>query len=295
MTKLKGNAAGSLRLETSCDAPSPVPSPAARGEKGTPAAPSRARKPFSLTRARPSGRHLSRADRMRAAVFSAAVRGTIWAIAKTVRLRTTGEEAVARYRSLGPGNLLFAMWHGDYFPVFSYARGSNVCVVVSRSPDGEILARLLDGYGYRTVRGSNTRGGTRALINLARVVKSGCDAAIAVDGPRGPAGVAKPGIILLSKMTGCPIVPLGVGMSRCKRFASWDRFGLPLPFSRAVIAVGEAVEVPADATTELIKRERRRLEASLSTLQATARDLVDDHFDRADRPPGFAASRTPAR
>jgi lysophospholipid acyltransferase (LPLAT)-like uncharacterized protein len=250
-----------------------------------------ARKRFSLTRARPSDERLSRGDRLRATVFSTAVRSAVWAIEKTLRHRSVGEAAMASYRRLGPGSLLFAMWHGDYFPIFSYARDSDVCVVVSRSPDGEILARLLARHGYRVVRGSNTRGATRAVIDLARAVEEGRDAAIAVDGPRGPVDEAKPGIVLLAKVTGCPIVPLGAGMSRRKRFASWDRFQLPLPFSRTVIAVGSAIQVPPDAGPELIEQKRVELQQALMDLRHRARELARAHFNRADRPPGFAASR----
>ena len=231
---------------------------------------------------------------MRAAVLSAAVSSALWVIERTVRHRSVGETAIGSYRRLGPGSLLFALWHGDYFPVFSYARNSGACVVVSRSPDGEILARLLNRRGLRVVRGSNTRGATRAMIDLARAVNEGHDAAIAVDGPKGPAEEAKPGIVLLAKVTGCPIVPLGAGISRCKRFASWDRFRLPMPFSRTVIAVGEAIQVPPDASTELIEKTRRQVEQALGDLRHRAHDLACRHFARAERPPGYAASRVPA-
>jgi lysophospholipid acyltransferase (LPLAT)-like uncharacterized protein len=203
-----------------------------------------------------------------------------------------GEAALGTYRRLGPGSLLFALWHGDYFPIFSYARDSGVCVFVSRSPDGEILARLLTGRGYRVVRGSNTRGGIRAMIDLARVVNEGHDAAVAVDGPRGPVERVKPGIVLLAKLTGCPIVPLGTGISRCKQFASWDRFRLPLPFSRTVISVGNAIQVPPDASAEVIEQKRREIQHVLGELREDASDLARAHFSRADRSPGFAASRT---
>jgi lysophospholipid acyltransferase (LPLAT)-like uncharacterized protein len=253
-----------------------------------------ARKRFSLTRARRSGERLSGADGLRAAIFSGAARSAIWVIERTMRLRTVDEAVLGPSRRLGPGGLLFALWHCDYFPIFSYARGSGVCVVVSRSPDGEILARVLNQYGYRTVRGSGTRGATRAMIELARVVAGGCDGAVAVDGPKGPAGQAKPGIVLLAKITGCPIVPLGAGMSRFKQFASWDRFRLPLPFSRVVLTAGEAIQVPPDASTDLIELKRCQLEQSLRDQQLRAGDTARKHFARADLPLGFASSRAPA-
>ncbi|MHC4216900.1 MAG: lysophospholipid acyltransferase family protein [Planctomycetota bacterium] len=249
------------------------------------------RKPFSLTRARRSGDRLSRADGLRAAVFASAVQTVIWAIEKTMRVRTVNEASLAPARHLGPGSLLFAMWHRDYFPVMSYARDSGACVVVSRSPDGEILARLLNRYGYRTVRGSNTRGATRAMIDLARVVEGGEDAAVAVDGPKGPISEVKPGIVLLAKVTGCPIIPLGVGMSHFKQFASWDLFRMPLPLSRVVLTAGDAIQVPLDASAELMEITRRQLERSLSEQKRRAGDVAREHFASAAPPAGYAASR----
>ena len=114
-----------------------------------------------------------------------------------------------------------------------------------------------------TVRGSGAHGATRALIDMARNVERGNDATVAIDGPRGPVHVAKAGIVLIAKTTGCPIVPLGVGMSRAKQFASWDRFRLPLPFSRAVVAAGDPIQVPPDASSELIEQKRLELERSM--------------------------------
>jgi lysophospholipid acyltransferase (LPLAT)-like uncharacterized protein len=250
-------------------------------------------KSFSLTRARAANGQLNRSDRVRALVFSSVARGAVKAIAGTMRLRTSGEQNLARYRRLGPGSLLFALWHGDYFPVFAYARNSNVCVVVSRSPDGEILDRLLRARGFRTVRGSSTRGATRVVIDMARQVNAGHDAAIAVDGPRGPAGEAKAGIVLLAKRTGCPIVPLSTGMERFKEFSSWDRFKIPLPFTRVVLTAGPAIQVPRDATSEQIERTRLGLQQALHAQQAKACGLLGrGHLRQTDPPAGFSPSRT---
>ncbi len=244
-----------------------------------------------MTRARPAGGNLTAADHRRAAVFSTVARFVLWTLCISTRLRTVNEPNLSGFRRRGPGPLLFALWHGDYFPIFQYARRSRLYIVVSRSPDGEILARVLNAAGYRTVRGSTSRGATRAMIDLARVVKGGADAAIAVDGPRGPRLVAKPGIVLLAKLTGCPIVPLGGALSRYVQFSSWDRFRLPIPPSRAVAIAGTPIQVPADASTELIEARRAELEASLLSLGDRAREqLAPDRFKRAERPRGFASS-----
>ena len=244
-----------------------------------------------MIRARPSRGELTAADHRRAAAFSVVCRFVLWTLCLSTRLRTVNEPKLAGFRRLGPGPLLFALWHGDYFPIYQYARRSRLYIVVSRSPDGEILDRVLKAAGYRTVRGSTSRGATRAMIDLANVVKGGADAAIAVDGPRGPRDVAKPGIVLLAKLTGCPIVPLGGALSRYLQFSSWDRFRLPIPPSRAVAIAGTPIQVPADASGEVIEAHRAELEASLLSLRDQAHEvLVREQFKRAERPRGFASS-----
>lgn len=218
-------------------------------------------------------------------------RVALWTLCGTTRLRTVNEPRLPGFRRLGPGPMLFAMWHGDYFPIYQYARQSRLYVVVSRSPDGEILARVLAAAGYRTVRGSTSRGATRAMIDLARVVRGGADAAVAVDGPKGPLHVAKSGIVLLAKLTGCPIVPLGAALSRYKQFASWDRFRLPIPPARALVTAGTPILVPADAPQTVLEDRRAELEASLMELRERARELVAvDRFKQAERPRGFMSS-----
>jgi lysophospholipid acyltransferase (LPLAT)-like uncharacterized protein len=249
--------------------------------------PSAPRKPFSLTRARPSAPELAGADRMRAAVFSAMALAAVSAVGATMQYRTRGEAALRGYRRLGRGRLLFALWHGDFLPIMRYARDQGVCVVVSRSPDGEILDRLLRSFGYCTVRGSNRRRGMRSMVELARMVRHGADAAVAVDGPRGPALVAKAGLVVVARVTGCPIVPLGVGIDRYKQFASWDSFRFPLPFARAVLTAGTPIMVPRHCSLE---QKRRELQAALMGLRGQAQRLVT-RFEQADPPLGFATSR----
>jgi lysophospholipid acyltransferase (LPLAT)-like uncharacterized protein len=249
-------------------------------------------KESSLTRARPSRNRLSPADRFRAACFATAVGVVSFFLGASMRVRTVGEDRLAGFRALGPGPLLFAMWHGDFYPIFYYARHSGLCVVVSRSRDGEILHRVLKSHGYTTVRGSNTRGGTRAIIDLARTMQDGADAAIAVDGPRGPRHVVKAGIVLLAKVTGCPIVPLAVGISRYKQFNSWDRMRMPLPFSRTLLTAGDVVVVPPDADEECMESRRGELERALHDLSQKMQAAVStSEFMKAERPRGFAVSR----
>ncbi len=249
------------------------------------------RRKFSLTRARASGGRLTFGDRLRASVFSSLIGAAVMAAGATMRIRTRREADLPAFRRMGPGPRLFALWHGDFFPILYYCRNSGACVIVSRSPDGELLARILTRFGYRTVRGSSARGATRAMVDLTRVVSKGHDAAVAIDGPRGPRLEAKAGLLLLAKRTGCPIVPLGAAMAGYKEFRSWDRFRFPYPFSRAVLVGASPILVPHDATPKVLEAKRLELQQVMHAIRRQAQDLVlHEDFRRADRPLGYKAS-----
>ena len=164
-----------------------------------------------------------------------------------MRLHATDYSRLDPYRIDG-GSAIIAMWHGPHFPVLYAYRNKGVVVVTRLSADGEILTRVLHSMGYTTVRGSSTRGGTSAMLNLARAVKSGHDAAIAVDGPKGPRYRVKEGILVLAKLTGCPIVPVAAAIDRCWRVRSWDIYRIPKPFSHAIVTGGRPITVPPDAS-----------------------------------------------
>ncbi|MEX2215708.1 MAG: lysophospholipid acyltransferase family protein [Phycisphaeraceae bacterium] len=170
--------------------------------------------------------------------------------------------------------LLFGLWHGTCLPILYYWRGKGTCVITSRSADGQILSRILNGFGYMTVAGSSSRGGIQALINTLDVVRGGVDASIALDGPRGPLHVAKPGIILLAKLTGRPIVVVTACAKRYRRFRSWDRFRLPGLFTKVTFTTTDPIYVPNDADHDMIEAKRAELEQSLRRIQQEVDDFV---------------------
>ena len=190
-----------------------------------------------------------------------------------MRLRAQPLESIAKHRH-GGGGLIFAIFHGSHFPTLRAYRNRGAYVITSKSADGEILTRLLGSFGFKTVRGSSSRGGTRALVDLARHVKAGSDAAIAVDGPRGPRHEVKPGTILLAKLTGCSIIPSAASLSRYWQINSWDRYRIPKPGSRAMVVFGEAMTVPPDAGDELIEARRAELQGQMIELQQQADEAV---------------------
>jgi hypothetical protein len=143
--------------------------------------------------------------------------------------------------------ILFALWHGRMFLSIQAHRREGIVTMASRSKDGDVIAGWLERNGYSVVRGSSTRGGSQALREMVRRIRAGRDAALTVDGPTGPPRIVQPGIVQLARLTGGWILPITSSSARPRFLASWDRYLLPLPFSRNVVLYGEPFPIPADA------------------------------------------------
>ena len=188
-----------------------------------------------------------------------------WGICGTLRVRVLRPELEEAFWGRGR-NVIYAFWHGHLCYLMYRYRGSGVRILVSQSRDGEFLSRVLAHFGLPTIRGSSTRGGRRSFLALVRHIRGGGSAAIAPDGPRGPRHRAQPGIIGLARLSGVAILPVAVGARWKVEFQSWDRFLLPLPCSRVVVAYDEPVVVPSTADAELMEQKRRELESKLLKL-----------------------------
>lgn len=189
----------------------------------------------------------------------------IRALAATWRFRVEGREHVEAAR---PGGVpaVFAFWHGRLLPMAYLHRGQHVRVLASEHHDGELLARTIRFLGFGNVKGSSTRGGTKAILGLVDALRDGHSVALTVDGPRGPRFVVKPGVVELAKLSGAAIIPVTSASSRRRTFASWDAFELPSPFTRVEVRYGEPIRVPADADREGLEGKRLQLEASLNRI-----------------------------
>ncbi len=163
----------------------------------------------------------------------------------TLRVRVVADPALDAY---GAQPWVLSFFHGTQFPLLAYKRRRTTVVMVSLSADGALQTRALGVNGFDVVRGSSSRGGARALACLVRRMRAlGGDAAFAVDGPRGPYGVVKGGAIAAARATGGILVPMGAWVSRAHVFSrAWDRFVLPMPFSRVHLHLGAPVD-PNDA------------------------------------------------
>ncbi len=185
----------------------------------------------------------------------------------TLRITETNR-APADALDVSGKRMMFCLWHGEVFSLMHVRRTWRIVTVVSQSRDGEYLARLLQALGILTARGSSSRGGVSALIQAARLMREqkyhGC---LTVDGPRGPRHVAKDGAVFLAFHTPASIVPIRLFMEKAKIFRSWDRFQLPLPFSRVHIVFGDPYAIEAgDLTPEVLERERLELQKRLESL-----------------------------
>lgn len=190
----------------------------------------------------------------------------------TLRIRETGREVVDAMEAAGKP-MVFALWHDELFALMHVRRTLRIVTVVSRSRDGEYLARLLQKLKLKTARGSSSRGGVAALLQASRVMRkeryNGC---ITVDGPRGPRHVAKQGAIVLAFRASAHVVPVRLFLARAKVFSSWDRFQLPLPFSRVDIVFGTPYPLSAtELSAAELDRERLVLESRLRSLRPSAR------------------------
>jgi lysophospholipid acyltransferase (LPLAT)-like uncharacterized protein len=157
-------------------------------------------------------------------------------VARTWRLRVRG---------MRPSSGVVAFWHGQMLPVWAIFARQNAIALVSPSRDGDVLAALLERWGYQIVRGSSSRGGRQALETLIEHARAGRLVLITPDGPRGPRGVVKRGAVVCAQQAQVPLVWCSV---RC-RWAfrsqrSWDRFLLPLPFATVEITIAPALDIP---------------------------------------------------
>jgi len=197
----------------------------------------------------------------------------------TYRFEIRGDGAMRELAAEGKPMVL-AFWHADLFMMPWYLSrltqlGVGVTYLVSPSMDGEYAVKLLNVIGGRTVRGSATRSGTKAIRGLYRViVKEEGSPVVAADGPNGPRRRCKKGAVVLGQLTEAKIVPLAAAPKRAFHLRTWDRLPVPLPFTRIAIEVGEPIEVPKDLTEDEVEAHRQDLENHINDLGERASKRV---------------------
>jgi lysophospholipid acyltransferase (LPLAT)-like uncharacterized protein len=165
---------------------------------------------------------------------------------------------------------VFALWHGRMLvPIWKH-RGEGVATMASKSKDGEIIARWLARNGYLAVRGSSNRGGARGIVRLREAIAQGRPAALTVDGPKGPPRRVQAGLIALVRMARAWVLPVSASATRARFLRSWDRYLVPLPFSRNVVVYGE----PFRLRHETDEQAALRIGAAIDSTTAAADRLA---------------------
>lgn len=201
----------------------------------------------------------------KAALISATAAPLIRALGATYRWQVEG---LSHYDSIIASGRqpIFAFWHGRILPATLFWKDKGIVVITSQNFDGEWIAGIIRRFGYGTARGSSSRGGARALVQLRRELANGRPVAFTVDGPRGPARAAQPGAVFLAGATGHPILPFHIEATRFWTMKSWDRTQVPKAFSSLAVAIGEPIYVRDTAETT-IEGMRVALERSLAALE----------------------------
>jgi hypothetical protein len=222
---------------------------------------------------RPGGQEFSRRDRLKFAAASLLATWIIRIIGSTLRWEVRGFEECHDDPVAAGRPPVAAFWHGRILASIYFWRNRGIAVMTSMNRDGEYIARVIRRFGFVPARGSSSRGGRRALVEMLRQLKS-CREIVAftVDGPRGPRYLAKQGAVWLAARLGHDIMPFNISLERKWVLPSWDRFEIPKLFSRAYLEVGPLIPVSKDASEE-------EMETARGTLQST----LDDLRERGDR------------
>ncbi len=193
-------------------------------------------------------------------------------ISRTYNYRLVGlhneQQALYTY-----GSVVYASWHQRFFPGISFfASRRPIAIMISQSRDGEMIARIVDILGWKAVRGSSSRGGMRALKQIHHLAGQGYRFGHIVDGPQGPFGKVKPGLITIAQFSGAPIIPVIASAERRWVVNSWDRFMIPKPFSRVFIRFGAPIVIPR-------RMDANRFEELRVTVETRIKDLIAETDD----------------
>jgi lysophospholipid acyltransferase (LPLAT)-like uncharacterized protein len=171
------------------------------------------------------------------------------------------------------GNLpIYSFWHDRIFLGTYFFRNRGIVVMTSQSFDGEYIARFIQRFGYGAIRGSSSKGGTRALVEMVKSMRSGHAMAFTVDGPRGPRYQAKRGPLILAKKSGNPVLPFVIEPKRYWSLNNWDKMQIPKPLGKAFVIIGKPIYVDSDADDAAIDAKLAELQLSLDDLNRQGKE-----------------------
>ncbi|MDP8217909.1 MAG: lysophospholipid acyltransferase family protein [Candidatus Theseobacter exili] len=193
---------------------------------------------------------------------------------KTTKWEVLGQEPLLKLKEMNQP-VIFAFWHNQILLQSYYYRnilkGLKIASLISLSKDGELISRTMYRQGIGVVRGSSSRRGGHAFIDLAQKIEEGCDIGITPDGPRGPKYEVHPGAVALAARTGAPIIPIAYDVKNKKILKTWDEFRVPFPFSKGRFVLGDPYYVSDDADEESIIKCRSELKSRLNMVHVRAK------------------------
>lgn len=188
----------------------------------------------------------------------------------TMRVRVEGAGILRDFNQRGEG-YIGIFWHARLIMIPFIYPGKQMHVLIGTHRDGQIIADVMHCFGFRSVRGSSSKGGDKAVREIIGLLAENNDLAITPDGPKGPAETLKPGVAQIARLSGKAVVPVAFGTSRCWRFRSWDRFIIPYPFSKVVFVIGEPLRHDKG---EDLEQFRLRIENALKETTKRADELA---------------------
>jgi lysophospholipid acyltransferase (LPLAT)-like uncharacterized protein len=217
---------------------------------------------------------------LRQRLVLAVVPRLVWAllsiVGRTWRFEVTAEEGATPLPfGEGAGADIFCFWHQCVLPCTFYYRHTGATIIVSQSFDGELITRILELFGFKTTRGSSSRGAREGLLGLKRVIESGKPAIFTADGPRGPIYRTKMGPIRLAHLTGARIGAFHLQPEHAWTMRSWDHFIVPKPFTRIVVSWARWTRIPADLAPEDFERSREELNAAIERARLHALEHIE--------------------
>ncbi|MCD7879781.1 MAG: lysophospholipid acyltransferase family protein [Candidatus Gastranaerophilales bacterium] len=210
----------------------------------------------------------------------------LWGLTNLLKLFFLTEQHLLKIKSINypQEQFIFSMWHCHQCLVYGVKDKSSFYALISASNDGEIIAKAAECLNIKSVRGSTQRRGVAASLELIEKLKEGNSAGIMVDGPRGPKGKVKDGIINIAKITGVPIVPVA-WHSKDKtffHFNSWDRFIAPFGPCKTVALYGNPISIPSELTKEETKFWCEKIETEMNNLQNDLETNYDKYLNQPD-------------
>lgn len=231
----------------------------------------------SRSAVQPSGstaRYFSLRERVLLSLISWANFIAISLIGPTLRYSISWEEPPSPPDAIFEKRVIYAFWHRAVFASAWLWRKLAIAVMVSRSFDGEYIARTIEKLGFVAVRGSSSRGGAQALRGLKKQLEKGAPVAFTIDGPRGPKYVAKPGPVMLAQASALPMAAFYVAVKDAWVLNTWDQMVIPQPFSKALVRVSAKMRVPEDADEARMADFHRQLQLALERVTAFAETNV---------------------